>query len=554
MHALSALLRKDQRVLRNLRRQLREQSAFKVAFILLFAGGMLAGLWYLFLDGFRFLSALGGIGVMLIHHLFALFFFGLGLMLILSNIITTYTTAFHSEEIPFLLCRPITPGEMVLHKWLETTLLSSWAFFFIIIPFIGAFAWYERLSVFFILWTFLFSIPFVLLYAGVGTLLTLMILRWAPRWRPHVWVGVAFLALIGWGVWMLVGAGQTKTNDGAFILERFVPGLRLAAFPLWPSAWVAEGIMALSRNQWSRGVLLFGVLLANVLLVGLLIEGVGNAWFVQAWQRTRASGRRTRRTGRVLVLETRLAFLAPDTRALVVKDLHTLLRDPAQWIQGLLFFGLLALYFFNLRNFHYHLLSAVWRNLIVFLNMFSLSAVMCSFCSRFIYPQLSLEGQAFWLIGLAPTTMGRVLKIKFLSALVGMLAISVVLMAVSTALLDVGWRVWVTAMGLAVAISLGLCGLATGLGAVFLDLKQRNPMVIISGFGGTLNLVLSLVYMAAAILPFGMLYHYYTLNRIGINALRLGTAVAVAWLIGITLAAVFLPLVAGRRSLMRRDY
>ena len=146
------------------------------------------------------------------------------------------------------------------------------------------------------------------------------------------------------------------------------------------------------------------------------------------------------------------------------------------------------------------------------------------------------------------------MKIKFLASLSGMLAISVVLMAVSTAMLDVGWRVWVTALGLAVAMAFGLCGLATGLGAVFLDLKQRNPMAIISGFGGTLNLVLSLVYMAAAILPFGVLYHYHTLGRIGNGALRDGTAAATAWLIVITLAAVLLPLVAGRRSLMRRDY
>ncbi|MCX6991875.1 MAG: hypothetical protein NT011_01905 [Kiritimatiellaeota bacterium] len=559
MHALAALLRKDGRVLRNLRTLAREQSAFKVIFILMFAGGMLVGLGYLFLEGFRFLSALGGIGVMLIRHLFALFFFGLGLMLILSNIITTYTTVFHSDEIPFLLCRPIAPGEILLHKWLETTLISSWAFFFIIIPFIGAFAWHEHLSLLFMLWTFLFSIPFVLLYAGAGTLITLLVLRWVPRWRPQFWVGATLLVLVGWGVWTLFGAGKPQTDDAVFILGRFVPGLKLAAFPLWPSAWVAEGIMALSRDQWLRGGLLFGVLLANVLMVGLLIEGLGNVQFVQAWQRTRAAHASLRELRRVgpsgaLALETRLAFLAPDARALVIKDLRTLLRDPAQWIQGLLFFGLLALYFFNLRNLHYHLLSAVWRNLIVFLNMFSLSAVMCSFCSRFIYPQLSLEGQAFWLIGLAPTTMGRVLKIKFLASLVGMLTIGVVLMAVSAAMLDVGWRIWVTALGLAVAISLGLCGLATGLGAVFLDLKQRNPMAIISGFGGTLNLVLSLAYMAAVILPFGALYHYHTLGRIGAGALNAGTAAASVWLIVITLAATLLPLMAGRRSLMRRDY
>ncbi|MBI2439833.1 MAG: hypothetical protein HYV35_00490 [Lentisphaerae bacterium] len=556
MHGVAVLLRKDACVLGNLSVLAREQSVFKGVFILVFAGAMLGGLWYLFLEGFQFLGNLGGIGVMLIHHLFALCFFGLGLMLVLSNIITTYTTVFHSEEIPFLLCRPIAPGEILLHKWLETTLISSWAFFLIIVPFIGAFAWHERLSALFMLWTFLFSIPLVLLYAGVGMLLTILVLRFAPRWRARLWVGIALLGLIGWGGWLLLGFGKTPTDDVAFILERFVPGLKVAAFPLWPSAWVAEGIVALSRGQWLRGSLLFGVLLANTLMVALLVEAAGNALFVQTWLRTRAAFRQgaPARPIAAPVPATRLTFLAHDARALVIKDVRTMARDPAQWIQGFLFFGLLTLYFFNLRNLHYHLLSDVWRNLITFLNIFSLAAVMCSFSSRFIYPQLSLEGQAFWLIGLGPTTMGRILKIKFLSALVGMLAISVVLMTVSTISLAVGWRVWLTTMGLAVAMSLGLSALATGLGAVFLDLKQRNPMSIISGFGGTLNLALSLVYLAAVILPFGALNHYYVLGRIGSGDLRTGMLAASAWLIIATLAATFLPLFSGKRSLLRRDY
>ncbi|MBI2437225.1 MAG: hypothetical protein HYV36_00215 [Lentisphaerae bacterium] len=550
------MFRKDWRVLANLRILAREQSVFKGIFILIFAGGMLGGLWYLFLSGFRFLSNLGGIGVMLIHHLFALFFFGLGLMLVLSNIITTYTTAFHSEEIPFLFCRPVAPGEILLHKWLETALISSWAFFLIIIPFIGAFAWYERLSVFFMLWTFLFSIPLVLLYAGIGLLLTLLVLRFSPRWRARVWVGVAFLALIGWGGWLLLGTGKAPTDDVAFFLERFVPGLKLAAFPLWPSAWVAEGIVALSRGQWLRGALLFGVLLANALMIALLVEWVGNKLFVPTWLRTRGASRQLAgaQRGATHLPATRLAFLSPDARALVIKDVRTTLRDPAQWIQGFIFFGLLALYFFNLRNLHYHLLSAEFRNMIAFLNIFSLAAVMCSFSSRFIYPQLSLEGQAFWLIGLAPTSMGRILKIKFLTATVGMLAISVVLMTVSTLSLAVGVRIWVTTMGLAVAMSLGLSGLSTGLGAVFLDLKQRNPMAIISGFGGTLNLALSLAYLVAVILPFGVLNHYYVLGRLGSGDLWAWTVAASAWLIIATLAATLLPLFGGKRSLLQRDY
>jgi hypothetical protein len=73
----------------------------------------------------------------------------------------------------------------------------------------------------------------------------------------------------------------------------------------------------------------------------------------------------------------------------------------------------LALYYANLRSFHYHLLPETWRNTVAFLNVFSVAAVMCSLGSRFIYPQLSLEGQGFWIIGMAPTSMTKVLVTKF---------------------------------------------------------------------------------------------------------------------------------------------
>ncbi|NQT92381.1 MAG: hypothetical protein HQ559_06440, partial [Lentisphaerae bacterium] len=60
MGADTALVYKTLRSMANNRRILRSQSAFKVAFILIFAFAMEGGLALLFYDGFRFLSRLGG--------------------------------------------------------------------------------------------------------------------------------------------------------------------------------------------------------------------------------------------------------------------------------------------------------------------------------------------------------------------------------------------------------------------------------------------------------------------------------------------------------------
>lgn len=552
MNALIVLLKKDWKTVRGLCRLARQQSRFKALFVTAFALGLLAGLLALFLEGFRFLDSLGGIGLMMVRHLFSIFFFGLGLMLVISNIITSYTTFFRSDEIPFLMLRPVSHGEIIVHKLGETALYSSWAFFFVIIPFIGAYALHENLSPLFVAIIFLFSIPFVLLCAALGALATLLAVRWLPRMHPAVWI--AGILAAGVALILRAPAATQGTDEISFVMSRLVPGMKMASYPLSPSRWISEGIMMSARGQWTRACMFMALLVSNVLFFGLATERAGNLWYYQAWQKVLAStlprrGRRPFSFPSVVV-----PLFARDAVAIARKDIRSMLRDPVQWSQGLLFFGLLGLYFINLRNLHYHLLPPVWRNLIAFLNIFSLAAVMCSFCSRFVYPQLSLEGQGFWILGLSPVGMGRVLIIKFFAAVAVMLAISMILTHVSMFMLKVEHEVRLGAFLISGAIPFAFCGLAIGLGAVFLDLKQRNLSAIISGFGGTLNLALSLLFMCLAILPFGALYHAYYSGRIAAATLHRGLVPAAAWLLIITAAATILPLAIGRASLLKADY
>lgn len=554
MSGFFTLLKNNCRLLRNLRRLLLEQSRLKIVFILFFAIGIMAGVWALFAEGFVFLSSLGGVGLLLVNRLFALFFFGLGLMLVLSNIITSYAMLYRSDETVFLLLRPITRGEIAVHKFAESAALSSWSFFFMIIPFIGAYAWHERLPFYFSLWTFLFSIPFVLLCSAIGTLLIILFMRAAPRGR---WIApvMAFLALLGLLFALRYLSNRGAPDDTTFVLSRLVPGMKISAMPLLPSWWIAEGILSFSREQWLRGSLFLGLLLINMFGLMLLVEMAGNALFYHGWQRAASSSSfKRRRPALFSSLNFILGFLPSDLRALILKDTRSLFRDPVQWTQGLLFFGLLGLYFLNLRHLHYHTLSPVWRNLIVFLNVFSLSAVMCSFCSRFVYPQLSLEGHGFWVLGMAPTTMGRVLLAKYVGAVVGMLGLGIGLILLSTRMLQVEASVRITAIAVASAVALALPALATGLGAIFMDLKQRNPMAIISGFGGTLNLVLSLVFVGLAVLPFGWLYHRQAMGFLMPEKFFTSRIMAFIWLAFITFTAGFFPLMCGRRSLQTREY
>lgn len=555
MAGATALLRRWGWHLKNTDRILRRQSTFKLWFILLFAAGMEIGLFLLFMDGFRYLKAMGPVGGVIVGRLFSLFFLGMGLMLVVSGIISSYATMFRSREIPFLLAAPFRVRQIVLYKFIESTLMSSWAFCFIVIPFLWAYAVHESLSWLFAFWAFLFSVPFLVLCSGAGTLLTMIGVSCVPagrRWRQVLILVIIAAAFLLWG--------RTRelaqvTGSDRLDLARVVPGLKLASNSLLPNWWISEGMNVMESGGSERGLILLGLTLSWTMLLIMVVLDAGQALFYKGWLRVSQGPRSAGRKPLLAVSLERLGEVLPHgIRAMVMKDLRTFLRDPMQWSQALIFFGLLALYFSNLRMFRYHALADEWRTVITFLNVFSVSAVMCSLGSRFIYPQLSLEGQGFWVIGLSPLTMRQLVLTKFFVSAVALVLTGTALGLLSTRMLGVDTPARIVVVLLSVTIALGVCGLSTGLGAVFLDLEQQNPSAIVSGFGGTLNLVLNLIFMLLAIFPVALVFRHGLSDSSSMLLMRPAVIAAGGWLLFLLVLTVFVPLVLGIRSLMQRDY
>lgn len=553
MTPLASIWLKDLCSMRNLGRLLRQESIFKVCFILLFAAGMMGGFFVLFLQGFQFLASLSGGGFMITRRLFSLFFLGLGAMLIMSNLITSYSTLFRSRETSFLLTSPISERDFVAYKFVESTLLSSWAFFFLMIPFTTAYAWHQQLGLLFGLWTGLFSIPFVLLCGAIGTLVSLAIVRWAPRGR-WVWILIG-LVVLGLTTRLVLQLRPVMKEEASFVLNRLLPGLQAASHPLMPNFWTAEGIMALAGGQWGRGGMLWLVLATNTAMLTSAVLALGSRVFYPAYQRVAGSADERRRPAELLAGAGRfLAFLPHDIRGMVMKDIRTFLRDPMQWSQALIFFGLLAIYFSSFRSFHYNEMPPVWRNLIVFLNIFSVSSVTCSLASRFVFPQLSLEGHSFWILGLAPTGMRRILLTKFALSASALILVSTGLMGLAAWMLQASGALSAISIGLALAISLSVTALSVGMGALFVDLKQANPVAIISGFGGTMNLALSLGIMLGSIIPFGLVWHWRIAEGMTPSLFLRANLAAATWVATLTVVSVIVPLGLGLRSLRHREY
>ncbi len=206
-------------------------------------------------------------------------------------------------------------------------------------------------------------------------------------------------------------------------------------------------------------------------------------------------------------------FLPNPIRLLILKDLRTFRRDPAQWSQFLIFFGLLAFYFINIRRLSYDVQKPYWRNMISFLNLSVTALILSTFTSRFIFPLLSLEGRNFWVLGLLPLQRASILWGKFAFSAGISLVATEALVVLSDLMLRMGPAMIALHMGMVAILCLGLSGISVGLGARMPNLKEDDPSKIAAGFGGTLNLLVSLVFICAIVTALAVPCHLYFAAR-----------------------------------------
>jgi ABC-2 type transport system permease protein len=264
-------------------------------------------------------------------------------------------------------------------------------------------------------------------------------------------------------------------------------------------------------------------------------SGSGQNWFQTRTHRRFAAGGLERIVGL-------LFWLAPDTRAVAIKDLRMFWRDTTQWGQSVMLFGLLGVYVINLRNFTHQLASPFWINLVAFLNLGICSLNLASVTTRFVFPQFSLEGWRLWIIGMAPMGMARVVKTKFWLASILSLFVTSGLITLSCYLLRMSWDRVLFFAAVVTVMTFALNGLAVGLGVLYPNLKETNPNKIVSGFGGTLCFVLSSLYILASVL-------LLVLGAAGLHTHADWAVEGITGFVGLSVCVGWLPLKLGLRQL-----
>ena len=534
--------------------QLRD-APVRVFVVLLLLVLIWAGLYWVLLEVFRQIGRFELVALVARQQIFVHFFLVLAVMLAFSNAILAFSSLFGRDEAGHLLGMPAPPRHVVAIKWVEGMFLSSWSFMLLGVPLMLAVAWNTTVEWYFYPLFVAHFLGFVILPSTFGLLVAWAIAMWAPR-RPRatlLWCGGLVLVAAGLWLWSLLRHAQVSDEW----LRTFYRHLSLAQQPFLPSTWTARGIFAALERRVDASLLYLGAVLANgAFLSWLTVNLLGRSW-AQTYSRARQGQiHGTIREG--WLTSALCAFLFPylpaRLKTLMLKDLRSFARDPTQWSQMVIMMGLLVIYAINLKRLPLDLASPGMRAVVAFLNLTTVGLILATFTGRFVFPLLSLEGQQLWLLGLVPARRSHILLVKFIFSLTVTGLSGFLVMGLAVRALDLPPE-WVhLQLAVCLAICVGLSGLSVGLGARFPVLGQRNPARIASGFGGTVNLILSMLFVAVEVTGVA----YAGLLRLGGTILELGEMHVAAWiapglvLLGVAVAAISLWI--GTRHFERLEY
>lgn len=541
----------------------KDESKLKVGLVSFAAIAMWIGLFRMSQLGFHlfetfFEEVLGDAGLsfsdLVMSRLLASFAFALLVLLTFSNLLVSYATLYRSREMPYLVQSPVPVATLFLGRFVECVSFSSWASAFLGSPILLAYGLETGAP-----WTFypavaLYFVPFVVIPAAIGASLTMLLVRLVAGHRRLVLPVLGAVAVGAVALFVLLPERVDPPNlaDPAS-LAVVVRAMGSSQHPLLPSQWLAGGVLAAATGDLGEAAFSLLLLASNAALLLWLATLLAERVFYPGWSdllgADEQSAPKTAQGNLFSRVDRLLRWLPEPHRSLVAKDLRTFWREPAQWSQFLLLFGIMALYLANMKGDVAGLDRVSWQAWGTLLNLAASMLILASLTSRFVYPLLSLEGRRIWILGLAPLTMRQLVRQKFWLSVSTTAVFTLGLATLSSLRLDLDPFELTVSLGTVAATTFALSGLAVGLGALYPNFEEDNPSRIVSGLGGTLNFFLSMLYILAVT---GLLAAVLLTARLGslpADAHAALTAGCLAVALILTLLATWLPLRLGTRHL-----
>jgi ABC-2 type transport system permease protein len=380
----------------------------------------------------------------------------------------------------------------------------------------------------FILTAVLIVVPFVVIPVGLGAAVTLLLVNVFPARRARdilMFMGLVFATSLVLLLRFLQPERLLKVESMPEVTAFFAT-LQSPITPLLPSFWAGEALFAgvQGGSDWLHVGALWTTAAAVVVLVGAAFE----RWHFAGFSKSQEARKARFAQFHALDRAAGMLPLSPVRRHLLVKDLKVFLRDVSQWSQLLLLVALMLVYLYNFRVLDLDRLpymSGVVKNLYAFLNLAMAAFVMSTVAVRFVFPAVSAEGAAFWIIRTAPISLRDFLWSKFWTGLVPVLVLTEILVVAGNELLGVDPFLKRMSAVAIVFMAFALVGLATGLGARYPRFAADNPSQVAGSYGGVAFMIVAVLFILVMIGLLGWPSSVYLFSQVRSQPLTEGQQV-----------------------------
>ena len=457
-----------------------------------------------------------------------------------SGIVTALSTFFLSDDLRLLLAAPIAARRVFHARFARTVGLSSWMVIVFIIPVLAGIGVGHCAPTAYYVVSVAAVTPFVIIPVAIGTAVTLLLVNIFPARRARDILMLMGLLFAGSLVVLLrmIQPEQLLRVESLPDITDFFATLQSPVTPLLPSFWAAETVFA--SLQGRLDLLHLAALWTTALALVVVLAAASERWHFAGFSKAQEA-RKTRFTRfELLTRVVRLLPLSVVRRHLLVKDLKIFLRDVSQWSQLLLLLALVLVYLYNFRVLDLDrnpYMSGMIKNVYAFVNLAMAGLVMATVCARFVFPAVSAEGAAFWIIRTAPIPLRSFLWSKFWTGLIPVFVLTELLTVTANHFLGVAPLLRLVAAVSVLFMSLALVGLATGLGARYPRFNADNPSQVAGSYGGVAFMILAVLFMLTLIAlvgwPSSMSLWYAANPRITVpsSTIAIGAACFVAALV-----------------------
>ncbi len=427
-------------------------------------------------------------------------------LLLFSSILTALSKLYLSKDLALVHSMPVRTEKIFLARWFESALDSSWMVLIYSLPvFLSYGIVFKAGPVFY--GTVIFNlVPFCLIASSLSTLVVLAVAGLLPAGRLRgilaILAGVLFIILV---IAFRIMRPERLVNPAAFSsVMLYVQALETPGSPLLPTTWMMDSLRAALSGSVTGS--LFHAALSWSFSLTLIFTTMGLSGTIYLKGLSRAQSvpgrlfafRRLMKSGRLRIFN----FLPGPVRAITVKEIRTFLRDQTQWPQLFLILALVAIYLYN-----FYVLPVdksmikmeYLQNILSFLNMGLSTFVLAALSARFVFPAVSNEGPAFWIVRSSPVPIGVFLWIKFYIFLIPLLILTETLTVASNLLLHVTPFMMALSVITVFFMVPAIVAMGIGLGAAYPDFQSENPAQSATSLGGLIYMTLCAGLIGAVI-------------------------------------------------------